>query len=148
MNGQDSKQVRYYSEHFALMEMLQEALGGVSANKVLAYLLSHYGYAILSELKGNSLPSKNWGTLPQERGDSPQDWGTSPHSRGNPLDTESPEQLMGNDLRLSEEGQILPQERGTVPQQRGDSPQNWGTSPHSSAKSDAELAMFDAMNAF
>src|ERR687886_563049 len=97
MNGQDSKQVRYYSEHFALMEMLQEALGGVSANKVLAYLLSHYGYAILSELKGNSLPSKNWGTLPQERGDSPQ---------------------------------------------------NWGTSPHSSAKSDAELAMFDAMNAF
>jgi hypothetical protein len=148
MNGQDSKQVRYYSEHFALMEMLQEALGGVSANKVLAYLLSHYGYAILSELKGNSLPSKNWGTLPQKRGDSPQKGGTSPQEWGNPLDTESPEQPIGNDLRLSEEGQILPHNWGTLPQKRGDSPQKGGTSPHTSTKSDAELAIFDAMNAF
>ncbi len=134
MNGQDSKQVRYYSEHFALMEMLQEALGGVSANKAFAFLLSHYGYAILSELKGNSLPSKNWGTSPQKRG-------TSPQSRGNPLDTESLEQPQSNNSSVTEDCQILPQDWGTLPQNRGTPPQN-------TVKSEAELAIFDAVNAF
>jgi hypothetical protein len=148
MNGQDSKQVRYYSEHFALMEMLQEALGGVSANKALAYLLSHYGYAILSELKGNSLPSKNWGTSPQKRGTLPQDWGSSPQSRGNSLETESLEQPQSNNSSVTEDCQILPQDWGTLPQEWGSSPQNRGTPPQNTLKSEAELAIFDAVNAF
>lgn len=133
MNGQDSKQVRYYSEHFALMKMLQEALGGVSANKVLAYLLSRYGYAILSELKGNSLPNG-------KRGSTPQEWGTLPQKRGNPLNTESLDPFQDNASSPTGDCQNLHQEWGSSPQKRGDVPQN--------SKSEAEIAMFDAMNAF
>jgi hypothetical protein len=133
MNAQDSKQVRYYREHFALMEMLQEALGGVSANKVLAYLLSRYGYAILSELKGSSLPHQKWGTLPQERG-------TLPQERGNPLNAESLDPFQNNASSTTEDCQNLPHDWGTLPQNWGDAPQN--------SKSEAELAIFDAMNAF
>ena len=133
MNGQDSKQVRYYSEHFALMELLQEALGGVSANKALAYLLSRYGYAILAELKGNSLPK-------EKRGELPQNWGSLPQNWGNPQSTESLDPVQDNRPSTTETGQNLPQEWGSSPQERGSLPQG--------SKSEAELAIFDAMNAF
>ncbi|MEW5861450.1 MAG: hypothetical protein AB1861_29400 [Cyanobacteriota bacterium] len=147
MNGQDSKQVRYYSEHFALMEMLQEALGGVSANKALAYLLSRYGYAILSELKGNSLPNEKRGSTPQERGTLPQKRGDVPQNWGKSLNTESLDPFQDNASSATEDCQNLHQEWGSSPQERGTLPQNRGDVPQNT-KSEAELAMFDAMNAF